>query len=801
MRNNIIKIVLILIGCIHSVSSQNFKGILVDEEKKPIEFANIIAQYVHDDSLINGVVSDEKGNFNLAVVADKPFYITISFIGYKIWKKERVTIESPDLGEIILELAANKLKEVVVEANKKLITRKGDRLVFNVQQSLASVGGDAVDVLKVTPGLKILNDEVYMIGKDNIRLMINGKLQVMPKQEVMNFLSAISSDDIKTIEVINNPPAKYEAEGNSGLVNIVYKKGRKNSWSSRIRSVYNQSTYAKGSLSGSFFYQKNKVNINSSLFYTNGSKLITDSNTFYFDDVTWNAVLPRRFFSEPSLSGRFLLDYNLSKDFTIGFQYLGSYGRYKTDNNNDRIEVVDRLTSNLDYVIKTQSNSIEKVPSHTLNLHSDFKIDSVTKVDINLDYFSFKNEQDRVYTTFNESNGVVDNGTLDVGNNIGDQEIENYSAKLDFTSSLKWAQLSYGGKLSYTKSQSSISFFDLTTGTPVNDLSKMDDFDYKENTQSLYFSLEKQFNQKWSGKFGVRYENTETTGESLTLSEVNNVTYDRLFPTVNLNYMANEKNIFSATFNSRITRPSFEFLNPFVNVQNTFTIVEGNPYLQPSFSDNFSLTHIYKQKVVTSLYYSQVNNGFQQLAEVDPDTNIQAISPQNYYETSKIGLTESYTFRKFKRWESVNVLDIHYSKSKSLVAFTNEGQNGWNTYLATNNSFVLNSSKSIRASINYWYSLPGVYDIYKTSSGSSLDLGLKFLFMNKNLQLGINANDIFKGQRIRVTGVTNDVNVSFRNYYDTQRFRISVLYKFGNKKIRVKRRGFGNKEEKARTKK
>jgi len=801
MKKSIIKIltVLIFIGCMSSILGQNFKGILVNEQGEFIEFANITAQHVNDGSLISGTVSDSSGSFNLLVESDKPFYISVSFIGYKIWRENSDHIEKTDLGKIVLEQETSNLKEVVVEANKKLITRKGDRLVFNVDQSLSSTGGDALDVLKITPGLKILNDEVYIIGKDNVRIMINGKLQRIPQQEVFNFLSSISSDDIKSIEVINNPPAKYEAEGNSGLVNIIYKKGKKDSWSSRIRGVYNQSTYAKGSLSNSFFYSKNKVNINSSLYYVNGSKLITDTNTFFFDDITWSGVQPRRYFSEPSFSGRFLLDYNISKDFTIGFQYLGSFGEFRTLNNNDIIEVVDLVTDNLEYIIKTQSESIEKVPSHTLNLFSGFKLDSVTKANINLDYFTYKNKQDRVFTNFNESEGVIEPGSLNIGNNLGDQEIENYSLKLDFTTFLKNTQLSYGGKLSYTKSHNSISFFDLTTGVPINDLSMTDDFEYKEDTQALYFSIERTFNKKCTGKFGLRFENTQTRGESFVLNEVNEIEYNRFFPTVDLNYVLNDKNVFSFSFNSRLTRPSFEFLNPFVNVQNPFTIIEGNPFLQPSFSDNLSLTHIYNQKLVSSLYYTKVTNGFQQLAEIDPISNVQIISPQNYYETNKIGLTESYTFRKLKWWESVNILDLHYSESKSLVDFTNEGQDGWNVYLATNNSFILNASKSIRGSINFWHSFPGVYDIYKTSSGSSLDLGLKFFFMDKDLQLGINANDVFRGQRIRISGETNGVNVSFRNYYDTQLFRISLLYKFGNNNIKVRRRGFGNKDEKNRT--
>jgi hypothetical protein len=797
----IVQFIVLVLLCFNVSYAQTIIGKVIDSSKEPISFANVVAHNSADNKIIGGIITDEDGTFSLEISSLNEFYITISFLGFEKKTIPQATIKSnPSLGNIVLKELDNKLEEVVVEARKRLITRKSDRLVFNVSQSLSSTGGDMLDALRVTPGIKVQNDELFMIGKDNLRVLVNGRILQIPQQEVSNFLSSISADDIKSIEVITNPPAKYEAEGNSGLINIIYKKGRKNSWRSRIRGVYTQATYGRGSLSGNFNYQKNDFSLSSNLYYTNGSKLITDTNQFYFQDETWDGVYPRRYFSEPSLSGRLSLDYNITDSFLIGGQYLATYGRFRTLNPNDRVNLLDSQTRDLLRIIRTNSNNLEETPSHSLNLHTEFKLDSVSKVEVNLDYFNYTNDQDRTYTTFTEENGTVTPGSLDIGNNVGNQDIDNYSVRLDIDSPLKWANLSYGGKLSFTKTNNAIAFYDLTSGNPVQDNSRSDKFNYKENTQALYFSLEKMLSQKWMFKGGLRFENTITEGNSETLNEVNINDYMRLFPTVNINYIAGQNNIFSLDYNKRITRPSFEFLNPFENVQNPFTILRGNPFLQPSFSDNLSLTHIHKQKLVSSLYFSKVSDGFQQLAQVDPNTNIQEVSPQNYYETTKIGLTESYTFTKWKWWESVNILDIHYSDATSLVDFTNAGEKGWNTYVATNNSFVLNSKKTVMASANFWYAFPGVYDIYRTSSTSNLDLSLKFFFLDKDLQLGLNAYDVFKGQRVRVEGVTNDVNVAFRNYYDTQSFRISLLYKFGNKKIRVKRKKFGNQDEKNRTK-
>ncbi|AUC15088.1 hypothetical protein BTO06_08040 [Tenacibaculum sp. SZ-18] len=797
----IVHFITVLLLCLSITQAQTIEGRVVDSNKEPISFANVVAQISTSNKIIGGVVTDEQGNFSLKLNTDQEYYITISFIGFaKNTIQSNSIDESNNIGTIVLKELDNKLDEVVIEARKRLITRKSDRLVFNVSKSLSSSGGDMLDALRVTPGLKVQNDEIFMIGKDNMRIMINGRLLKIPQQEVSNFLSSISADDIKSIEVITNPPAKYESEGNSGLINIIYKKGRRNSWRSRIRGVYTQTTYAKGSLSGNFSYQKDKFSMSSNLYYTNGSKLITDTNRFFFTDETWDGNYPRRYFTEPSVSARLSFDYNFKEDFLIGAQYLTTYGRFRTINRNDRVNVFDNTNNTLSRIIRTTSNNLEESPTHSLNVHTEFKLDSVSKIEVNLDYFNYSSDQDRTYDTFGESNGTIIPGSREVGNNLGDQKIDNYSIRMDIETPIKWASLSYGGKLSFTKTNNALAFFDITSGTPVQDLNRTDMFTYKENTQALYFSLEKMLSQQWIVKGGLRFETTQTEGNSTSLNQIDINDYSRLFPTINVNYIASQSNIFSLAYNQRINRPSFEFLNPFENVQNPFTIIRGNPFLQPSFSDNLSLTHIHKQKLVSSLYFSKVSDGFQQLAQVDPITNIQEISPQNYYETIKIGLTESYTFSKWKWWESVNVLDIHYSDATSLVDFTNAGESGFNTYIATNNSFVLDSKKRVMASANFWYAFPGVYDIYTTSATSNLDLSLKFFFLNKDLQLGLNAYDVFRGQRVRVEGITNDVNVSFRNYYDTQSFRISLLYKFGNKKIRVARKKFGNQDEKDRTK-
>jgi hypothetical protein len=213
----------------------------------------------------------------------KPFsyyFIVVLFIPIFSFGQEK-------LQDSINKTIEKQIQEVEITAKKKLIERKIDRLVFNVENSIAASGGDALDALKVTPGIKVQNDQISMIGKSGMSVMIDDRLVQLSGDDLTNYLKTISSDNIKSIEVITNPPAKYDAQGNSGLINIKLKRIKHNSWNSSIRSTYTQTTYPAGSLGGGFNYDKGKIYIESDLGYTNGSLATTYNTTFFYPTQLW----------------------------------------------------------------------------------------------------------------------------------------------------------------------------------------------------------------------------------------------------------------------------------------------------------------------------------------------------------------------------------------------------------------------------------------------------------------------------------------------------------------------------------
>ena len=238
-------------------SQVNISGQIKDKSNKSIEFLEVQLQN-KDSIIVKSDLTNIQGKFTI-IVEKGEYRLLIKQLGKILYKQNLDLKQNVNIGVIQVTENQQQLKEVVVNSKKKLIERKVDRLIFNVENSISAFGGDAIDALKVTPSLSVQNDHINMIGKSNLMIMIDNRLMQLAGDDLINYLKTIKSDDIKNIEVITNPPAKYDAEGNSGIVNIKLKKAKPNSWSSSFRSSYKQSYYPTGSLGNGFKYQKNKL--------------------------------------------------------------------------------------------------------------------------------------------------------------------------------------------------------------------------------------------------------------------------------------------------------------------------------------------------------------------------------------------------------------------------------------------------------------------------------------------------------------------------------------------------------------
>ena len=791
-KANLLIFLLLPLFCLAQASFK-LKG-KITNETIPLEWADVSISN-SEGKIIDGSTSKQDGSFEINLKKGS-YRIGITLLEFTDYEKEFTIENDTDLGTIILKESATNLKEVVIQSKKKTIEQKTDRLVYNLENNVTTVGGDALSAINTAPGVVVQNNTINILGKGTSRVMIDGRMIELVGEELNNFLKSISASDIKNIEIISNPPAKYDAEGTGGLINIIMKKGVRDSWKNTTTVSYDQNKYSIYTLRDNFFYNKNKFRFSASINAKTGYLNATDDLKMYFPDGLSHMKSVTKVKTE-NLSGKLALDYDLSERTTIGFQYLND--RNNPDFKSD-IRIEDYNTQNeLDDVTLNNSFTDKGSKNQTYNAHLITKLDSLKrKLSFDVDYFNYSSKFDR---NFVANNFTADMTFVDInqsGRNISNQDIDNWSFKSDMEHPLQALNLSYGAKMSFTNSVSDVLYFNTITGTPELDSNQSNRFKYTENNQAVYVNADKKLNEKWNFQMGLRLENTQTNGFSETLNQETENNYLKLFPTFYASYKKNENNTFSLNYGKRINRPRFDLLNPFRIYINSNSYSEGNPFLRPSFSDNFELAHSYKEILRTSVFVNAITNGYGVLFTSNPETNTQIVTRENYFKNLNYGIGESYSASFADWWSSENSLYLLGAKTEFIKDINATPSNSLQIDFSTNNTFLL--GKTTKLQIDFMYTTPFKSGLYEVGYASSFDIGFKQDLFNKTMQIAFLANDIFNTSYLKdFTSVINGVKQVYEEKQSNRFARLSVVYNFGNKKINVQQRDFGNKEENKRT--
>lgn len=793
MKKTILLIFLLLPLFCLAQETVKLKG-KITSENRPLQWVNVSISTL-DGNIINGTTSQQDGSFELNLKSDS-YKIGITFLGFTNYESEISVIENTDLGTIVLQKNVTDLAEVIIQTKKKTIEQKTDRLIYNFENNVATTGGDALSAINTAPGIVVKNDAITLLGKGTSQVMIDGRLIELTGEELNNYLKSISASEIKNIEIISNPPAKYEADGFGGLINIIMKKGVQNSWKNTTTLSYDQNKYGISTLRNNFFYNKDKFKFSASVNGKTGYKDAEEVLEMYFPDGLSKMSSETKVKNE-NLSGKLALDYDLSKRTTIGFQFLNDVNN--PDFGSD-IRIDNYNTSNqLQNVTLNKSYTDRASKNQTYNVHLITKLDSLNrKLSFDVDYFNYSSKFNRDFTANNYTPQMEFIDVNQSGRNNSNQDIDNWSFKADMEHPFKKLNLSYGAKMSFTNSVSDVLFYDTISGNPELDPSQSNQFKYTENNQAIYINADKKISEKWNLQMGLRLENTQTKGFSETLNQENDNNYLKLFPTFYASYKKNENNTFSFNYGKRINRPRFDLLNPFRIYINSNSYSEGNPFLKPSFSNNFELAHSYKEILRTSVFINAITNGYGVIFTSIPATNTQIVTRENYFKSLNYGVGESYSFNLAKWWQSENSIYFLGSKTEFTKNINATPTNSLQVDFTTNNTFVLR--KSTKFQVDFNYSTPFKNGLYKIGYVSSFDIGIKQDLLNKSLQIAFFANDIFNTSYLKdFTSVVNGVKQVYSQNESSRFVRLSMIYNFGNKKINVKDRNFGNQEEQKRT--
>lgn len=741
-------------------------GTISDTAKRPLAYATL--RLLTDHTIEQTTLSDSTGHFSFAGLAVGDYRVEGSYLGAKE-VSGLFSLRKDTAVVLVIRQPGTALKTVTVTGNKPLLEKKIDRMVFNVENSIAAKGTDLSEALALTPMLRVSDNGISIVGKSGVSIMINERILNIGGADLVNYLKSLRSDDVARIEVITTPPAKYEAQGNSGMINIVLKKNPALGWSGSVSASYAQATYPSFANNLNLNYQSRKLSSSLKLRQYNRATRITEE----INAIGTNSILssdPRK--TTPyGMGGNLSVDYKINNSSNIGFIY--DVGKTNSDVNINNTTIY-QTNDHTDSVLTTASKHKNPVFTQTLNVYVDHKLDSSgKKLSTGFNFFSTTPE-----TTINFQTRSDQTDATDIVRSYSGTDYKIWSAQSDLTLPYRWATIETGLKFTNFDNNSDIAYYNLILEKYVTDPSKSNAFDYNEKNLAGYFGLQKDF-KKWSAKAGLRYEYAIIDGYSPTTGMRNKNNYGKLFPTAYISYRPDADNTLSVNYSKRISRPFFRALNPARWYSNPYTYYMGNPLLQPSYNHNIELSYLYKGFLSLALFGEKQVNGYGFIVEMDDAFKVS--SPENYLTQYNTGLVATLNLKFFPWWENSSYLTFSYADSRSSIPQV-VTQNGLSFSYNTNNTFAV--SEMINIFLNFSHALPSTQGNVYSAGQYTLSPGCRISLANNKLQINAAVYDVLRSAISRGKLYFKDFTQHYSTYYDSRRFNLSITYTFGKSKVR-----------------
>jgi len=803
---NFIKATLLILFFSFSLYAQNtgsIKGTVSHSDTVKLKAISVKLLDAEGKKIIKAVLTDMQGNFEFLALANNTYYITINTVNYEQYLSPPIVIDQKNLSIILakinLKSAVNNLNEVKITAKVPFVVQKADKTIVNPDALIANAGSNALEVLAKSPGVIVgENGEVKLRGKSGVSIFIDDKPTYLTGSELENYLKSLPSDAIKQIELMTNPPAKYEASGNAGIINIVTKRNKLKGLNGNLGLNYGQGKYGKNLNNLNLNYNTSKIALFSNLSYTNteGYHDLTIKRQFKNPDLSPKSAFEQNTYLKSNLEAYSLklgMDYYLSDKNTIGITTKGLLNITDRNRFNKALETDANKALTQTVIADNNEKMNFKNGAVTLNFRHQFdKPNQLLTVD--LDFVSYSSTIDQLYKNNNFSPSNV-NTYSDVQNGNLPSKIKIYAFKSDYTLPFdEQTKLDLGIKTSCTKTDNNAVYTITKNNITQNNYSLSNHFFYDEWINAAYANYSKSF-KKIDVQAGLRFEDTQLNGNQLgnPLKPSSNFknNYNGFFPTVYISYKLDSMGTktINLSYGKRVERPFYKDLNPFSSPLDQFTFYEGNPYLKPTFAHNFSLSHTYKELLTSTFSYTHTKDDISETIEIN--NGIYYSRPNN------IGKSDQYTFSLQSRFSPTKWLntvvysEINYSHYKSKLYTQDLDAKG--TY------WFINSSNSIKFSDQWSAEISGQYITKSLSTQFTIgDYGYVSIGAQKKIlkdmgTLKFNLSDVFFTNQIR--GTINNLELTDANWYgprDTRVASLSFSYRFGtsnNKKAKYNNSG------------
>ncbi|SEO14490.1 Outer membrane receptor proteins, mostly Fe transport [Mucilaginibacter gossypiicola] len=801
---------LILFNCAQAqTTGGSISGTVSDEAKKPLDGATLVLLAAKDSTVISTSLAKADGSFSFQNLKNNTYIIKATYMGYKTHVSSQVAVSQQkpvNLPAITLSPSGKTLNEVSVTAKKSYVQQKIDRTVVNVGALISNTGANALEVLSKTPGVQIDADgNITFKGKSGVLVMIDDKPTYLSAANLATYLRSLPSSSLDQIELMDNPPAKYDAAGNAGVINIKTKKNTNRGFNAVTSVNLAQGFYGRSDASINFNYRIDKVNFFANVAYNKQKtfrRLEIDRN--YFDENSnQTSSLQDISYFRPSSNNTNIkagLDYFISPKTTWGVVFTGTISR-----DHDSSPVYSLLygkTGELDSTINTLNTSQNKFDSKGINVNYTHKFDSAGRaLTFDLDYIRDISGSNQFFV----NNTFLPDGTLTNSQTIKDDlpaTINIYSAKVDYTHPLKGkAKLEVGIKSSYVNTDNAANYFNVVDNISTIDYNNTNRFLYKENINAAYLNFNKTFG-RFSLQTGLRLENTNGDGHQLGNAQKADSSfvkhYTNIFPTAYFSYNLDTAghNVLVASYGRRIGRPSYGSLNPFTFFVDKFTYFSGNPFLKPQFTDDYKLAYSFKSLFTVAVAYNRTTDVQNETIHKVDNTFISTTGNIGKQKTLDFSISSNLQPAK---WWSVNLYAEVYNNTYQGAFYSGYLNESKTTFSANgNNQFTL--SKTWSAELSGFYNTSGTYGQFVSIPTGMLNAAIQKKILNNKGTIKFNMRDIFKSFSPSGT-ITNIVGATatYHNFVDTQVATLTFTYSFGKSiSVPAKRNTGGAESEQGR---
>jgi hypothetical protein len=778
---------LLLIPLVLFSQNNTIEGQVVDFENNPLSFVNILVYENQDSQPLNGAVTDINGEFIIDGLKDQNYYMRFSMVGFTSESKTINPFNSISF-TILLKENLEELDETIITVKAPSIIREPGKLIFNVENTSLSTG-DTFNLLSKTPGVLVMGDNIQVQRTVPI-VYINDKRVYLSSSELASLLKSMDASNIKSIEVITNPSAKFSAEATT-VINIITSKAVSVGYKGSVNATWEQARYSKYRFSTAQYYKNDWLNMYASYSFSPRKDYKQDDNyiRFFNPDNTTTKSIWESDFEKISRSkahqGNLNLDFTLNDKNTLSFSSTVMVSPNKTFDNKVNGEIFN-AQQELDSLFITNSNLINDATNLSFNLEH--------KIDLNEEGSDLKTSVNFIKYDNNQTQNLNTNYNLPTGeltNNVSfytdaEQDSKIFTAQIDYTKTIGEGDFETGLKYSNIETESALDFYNIENNTPVFVTANSDLFVYTESIYAGYINYAKKWG-KWNVNAGLRGEFTNAKGDSKSLGIINNQDYFDVFPVLSALYTINEDNVFGINYRRSVERPRYQSLNPFTYFITDNIYNSGNPNLVPTLKDKYAISYTLNNKWTFEAYYIYKKDPLAVLSFQDNENSTTQNIDANIINDLNYSLDISYTTSLFSWWylsiytSTYYVENEFYAIASPQETYTNDT---YGFYAQMYCGLTLSKDKTLTSDITTSYMsnmISGSID-YKNQFISSISFR-KSLWENR-ASITIGVDDIFDTNNVPVASKYYNQDNSYFAKSESRLVRVGFKYNFGNYKLR-----------------